>query len=456
MAYGSEERVESTQQNIARLPPHSEDAEKSLLGAVLLEGDALIAVLPLVRGEDFYSTAHQRIFDCCSFLFNEGRRVDAVLICEELRRRGDLEKVGGEAYLAQLVATVPSAAGAEDYARIVSEKAVTRSLIHVCTQIQSSAYEGGVAGHELLDWAESEVFALGRGAAESDTVGIKSLILEAFDEINEFIDGGGAPRGLATGFLDLDEKTAGLGPGNLIIVAGRPSMGKTTLCNCIVDHVGVVEKKTVAYFSIEVGRKDLVRNMLCSRARVELQRVKRGLCDREELRRLEHAGNDFMEAPIYIDDSSIATPMHIRAKARRIKQRHGLGLVVVDYLQLMETGRAENRQQEIAQISRQLKSMARELDVPVIACSQLNRSVESREDRRPRMSDLRESGALEQDADLIVFLYRESQYNEQADPTHAEAIIAKQRSGPTGRIGLRFFGEILRFENEAAGLDTEF
>jgi len=446
--------VEQTQTSSVRLPPRSEEAEKSLLGAVLLEGDTLAEVAHLVDSEDFYATAHQSIYDCCCSLFNEGKRIDALLIREELKRRGDLEKVGGEGYLAQLVNTVPSAAGAGDYARIISEKAVKRNLIHVCTQVQTAAYEESMAGPDLLDWAESEVFGLGRGsAADAQSKGIKSLILEAFDEINEFIEGGGAPRGVSTGFLDLDEKTAGFGPGDLIIVAGRPSMGKTTFANCVVDHIGVVEKKPVAYFSVEVGAKDLVRNMLVSRARVELQRVRRGLCDKEELRRLEYAGNDFMEAKIFIDDSSIATPVQIRAKCRRLKQRHGLGLVVVDYLQLMETGRAENRQQEIAQISRQLKGMARELEVPVIAISQLNRSVEQREDRRPRMSDLRESGSLEQDADVILFIYRESQSNDQADPTHAELIIAKQRSGPTGRVGLRFFGEILRFENEASGFD---
>jgi replicative DNA helicase len=432
--------VERTQSHITRLPPHNDEAEKSLLGAILLEGDTLAAVLPLVNAEDFYATAHQKIFECCSVLFNDGKRVDAVMIREELRRAGDLDSVGGEAFLAELVNAVPSAAGAEDYARIVSEKAVKRNLIHACTQIQSSAYEESMPGPELLDWAESEVFGLSRGAADSATTGIKSLVLEAFDEINEFLDGGGAPRGVATGFLDLDERTAGLGPGDLVIVAGRPSMGKTTFANCIVDHVGVVEKKPVAYFSVEVSAKDLVRNMLCSRARVELQRVRRGLCDKEELRRLEVAGSDFMESHIFVDDSSMATPIAIRAKARRLKQRHGLGLVVVDYLQLMETGRAENRQQEIAQISRQLKGMARELEVPVIALSQL----------------LRESGSLEQDADLILFLYRDSQYNEQADPTQAEVIIAKQRSGPTGKVGLRFFGEILRFENEASGFDESF
>jgi replicative DNA helicase len=418
----------------------------------------LASVIALVTPEDFYATAHQRIFEACSHLFHEGKRVDAVLIKNELRRKGELDKVGGEPYLAQLVAAVPSAAGAEEYARIVSEKAVTRNLIHVCTQIQSSAYEEAAPGHDILDWAEGQIFALGRGAADQDTVRIQSVITEAFDEIQQFIEGGGAGTGLATGFIDLDELLAGLGTGDLIIIAGRPSMGKTTFANCIVDHVGVVERRPVAYFSVEVDRRHLVRNMLCRRAHVELHRVRRGLLDRNEIMKLTDAANELMDAPIFIDDSSMLSPVQIRAKARRIKQKHGLGLIVVDYIQLMETGHAENRQQEVAQISRHLKAMARELDVPVIAMSQLNRGVEgrSREDRRPRMADLRESGSLEQDADVILFLYREIMYNEAADPTDAEVIIGKQRNGPTGRVQMRFFGDRLCFENRARDPNEPF
>ena len=433
--------------SVARVPPHNIDAERALLGAILLDGDVLAAVLPLVDGENFYNTAHQRIFSACTALFEEGKRIDALLIQERLQRKGELEEIGGEAYLAGLVAMVPSAAGAEDYARIVSEKAVARNLIQVCTSIQGRAYEGSVPGETLLDEAESRIFALSRGAAEQETRPIVPLINDAFDEIQKLIDGGGALHGLATGFLDLDEKTGGFGKGDLVIIAGRPSMGKTTFSNCIVDHAAVVEGQPVLYFSLEVSGRHLVRNMLCARARVPVHRVMRGLIDQEETRELTEAADALMKARVFIDDTTASNVMQMRAKARRAKQRHGLGLVVVDYLQLMETGRAENRQQEIAQISRGLKGMARDLEVPVIAISQLNRSVDSREDRRPRMSDLRESGALEQDADLILFLYRESQYKPDADPSEAELIIAKQRNGPTGNISLRFLGEILRFEN---------
>ena len=439
------------------MPPHSADAEKSLLGAILLEGDVLTNVLTIVHAEDFYATAHQKIYGVCAHLFHEGKRVDAVMIKDELARRGELEKIGGEPYLAELAAFVPSAAGAEDYGRIVSEKAVTRNLIHVCTNIQSSAYEESTPGHQLLDWAESQVFALSRGAADSETVPIQTAINETFGEIQALIEHGGAMTGLSTGFLQFDEMTSGLSGGDLVIVAGRPSMGKTTFSNCVVDHVAVVERKPVVYFSLEVNRKHLVRNMLCSRARVELQRVRRGDLSTEDIEKLTRAAGELMEAPIFVDDSTGATAIELRAKARRIKKNHGLGLVVVDYIQLMETGGGENRQQEIAAISRSLKSMARELEVPVIAISQLNRGVDSREDRRPRMSDLRESGALEQDADLIAFLYREYQYKPSPENERkAQVIIAKQRNGPTGFVDLHFFGPILRFENPAFGLDETF
>jgi replicative DNA helicase len=440
--------VEPTHRTLARLPPHSDDAEKSLLGAILLDGDVLGDVLPLVRAEDFYATAHQRLYEACAALFQRGSRVDAVLIKEELRRTGALDAIGGEPYLAQLVAHVPSPAGAEEYARIVSDKAVARNLLHLCTNLQAAAYEGSTPGAELLDFAENQIFALGRGAADTETVGIREILNETFGEIELLLHNGGALTGLSTGFLQLDEMTAGLQAGDLVIVAGRPAMGKTTFTNCIVDHVGVVEKKPVAVFSLEVSRKHLVRNMLCARARVQLQKVRRGVLDAADLDKLTRAAGELMEAPIFVDDSSFTSAVQVRAKARRLKQKHGLSLVVIDYLQLMETGKAENRQQEIAQLSRALKTMARELQVPVIAISQLNRSVESREDRRPRMSDLRESGALEQDADVILFLYREEQYRQtEENRGRAEVIIAKQRHGPTDTVPLHFFGDILRFEN---------
>jgi replicative DNA helicase len=449
--------VDQVQQSFTHLPPQSEEAERSLLGAILVEGDVLVEVMPLVEAADFYTTGHQKIFEACVRVYQDKGRLDGVLILDALTRAGDLEKIGGEAYLAQLAAQVPSAAGAGDYARIVSERAVARNLLHVCTNIQSAAYEGTMPGHELLDWAENQVFGLSRGAAKEETVGIQAVLNEAFEEIQQLIEGGGVLSGLHTGFLSIDEMTAGLGKGDLVIVAGRPSMGKTTFSNCLVDHVGVREREPVIYFSLEVNRTHLVRNMLCARARVDLQRVRRGNLTSEDTKKLTSAANELMQAPIFIDDSTQTSVLQIRAKSRRIKQAHGLGLVVIDYIQLMETARAENRQQEIAQMSRALKAMARELEVPVLAISQLNRSVDSRPDRRPRMSDLRESGALEQDADLILMLYRECEHNPTAENRNqAEVIIAKQRNGPTGSLPLLFFGHILRFETPDPGADDRF
>jgi len=424
---------------------------------VLLEGDTLTEVMTLLSPEDFYVTAHQKIYASCEKLYGDGKRVDSTLILEDLRSNGELEKVGGEAYLAHLAALVPSAAGAVDYARIVSDKSVLRGLIHTCTEIQTNAYSGSVPGDELLDWAEGQVFSLSRGAAAQETHDIRSVLTDTFEEINALMEGGGVGAGTPTGYFELDERTSGLGKGDLVIVAGRPSMGKTTFANCLVDHIGVVEKVPIVYFSLEVSRQHLVRNMLCSRARVELQHVRRGTIGNEEVDRLTRAAGELMEAQIFIDDTAGANILGIRAKARRIKQKHGLGLVVVDYLQLMETGRGENRQQEIALISRQLKAMAREMDCPVIALSQLNRSVDNREDRRPRMSDLRESGALEQDADLIMFLYREYQYKpSEENRNQAEVIIAKQRNGPTGVVPLHFYGHFLRFDNPTLGGEDGF
>jgi len=449
--------VTTAQASISRMPPHSEEAERSLLGAVLLEGDTLTEVMTLLSPEDFYVTAHQKIYASCEKLYGDGKRVDSTLILEDLRSNGELEKVGGEAYLAHLAALVPSAAGAVDYARIVSDKSVLRGLIHTCTEIQTNAYSGSVPGDELLDWAEGQVFSLSRGAAAQETHDIRSVLTDTFEEINALMEGGGVGAGTPTGYFELDERTSGLGKGDLVIVAGRPSMGKTTFANCLVDHIGVVEKVPIVYFSLEVSRQHLVRNMLCSRARVELQHVRRGTIGNEEVDRLTRAAGELMEAQIFIDDTAGANILGIRAKARRIKQKHGLGLVVVDYLQLMETGRGENRQQEIALISRQLKAMAREMDCPVIALSQLNRSVDNREDRRPRMSDLRESGALEQDADLIMFLYREYQYKpSEENRNQAEVIIAKQRNGPTGVVPLHFYGHFLRFDNPTLGGEDGF
>ncbi len=418
-----------------------------MLGALLLDGDSLSDIALYLHAEDIYTPAHQKIYEACIELGHRAQRVDEVTVKEELKRRGDLDAVGGEEYLADLVAFVPSAAGAVDYARIVAEKAIARNLIHYCTNIQAAAYDGSMPGDELLDAAQAQVFGLGR-QGDSSIVNIASILEETLQEI--WREGPADEGGLHTGFLELDELTGGLQAGDLVIVAGRPSMGKTTFTNGIVDHAAVVEGKPVVVFSLEVGRKQLVRNMLVARSRVEMSKLRRKTTTPDEQLRLAEAASTLTEALIFVDDSTMTTAMQLRAKARRIKQKYGLGLVVLDYVQLMETGGGENRQQEVAQLSRALKGLARELEVPVIAISQLNRSVDAREDHRPRMSDLRESGALEQDADLIIFLYREEQYKQTPENIGlAEAIVAKHRNGPTGTVRLRFTGEHMRFDNLA-------
>jgi len=418
-----------------------------VLGALLLDGDALSDISLILHAEDIYTRTHQKIYEACLELGHRAQRVDEVTVKEELKRRGDLDAIGGEEYLADLVAFVPSAAGVVDYAKIVAEKAIARNLIHYCTNIQAAAYDGSMPGDELLDLAQAQVFGLGR-QGDTSLVNIASILEETLQEI--WVDGPAEENGLHTGFLELDELTGGLQAGDLIIVAGRPSMGKTTFTNGIVDHAAVVEGKSVVFFSLEVGRKHLVRNMLVARSRVEMSKLRRKSFTPDEEIRLAEAAHTLEQASIFVDDSTMTTAMQLRSKARRIKQKYGLGLVVLDYVQLMETGGGENRQQEVAQLSRALKGLARELEVPVIAISQLNRSVDSREDHRPRMSDLRESGALEQDADLIIFLYREEQYKQTPENIGlAEAIVAKHRNGPTGTVRLRFTGEHMRFDNLA-------
>ncbi|MFQ5843969.1 MAG: replicative DNA helicase [Planctomycetota bacterium] len=450
--------VEITQEALTKLPPQAPDAEKSLLGAILLDGDVLTAVMPLVSASDFYVTAHERIYEAMVKLFQQGSRVDATLVKEQLRRHEELERVGGEDYLVELVETVPSAAGAEDYGRLVREKAIARSLIHVCTEVQTAAYEGTPPGDELLDFAENRIFGLSSVAAAMGLARMRDVLNDAFADIERLQSSGGALTGLATGFLELDDVTAGLQAGDLILVAGRPSMGKTTFANCVALNAAISGHVPVAIFSLEVGRRQIVRNLLCSRARVDATKVRRGRLDDTEWDALTRAASDLMEAPIFIDDSSQANPLQLRAKARRIKQKHGLGLLVVDYIQLLESPAAENRNQEMTQISRALKATARELDIPVIAVSQLSRAVDQREDRRPRMSDLRESGALEQDADVILFLYRREYYQPREDKHRnlADLIVAKQRNGPTRDVSLAFFGQYLRFENRTRSEEEPF
>jgi replicative DNA helicase len=388
-------------------------------------------------------------------LFDAGKGVDAVLVREELRRRGDLEAAGGADALVNILDRVPTAAHALHYAGIVRDASIRRGIIGAADKVIRGAYEGASAGRELLDEAEASFFALDRDSELNEGSAIGDILKDVFFKIDRIQNREGAITGLETGFYDLDEKTSGLQPGEMIVVAGRPSMGKTTFALCLMEHAAVVGKKAVALFSMEMGREQIVQNILCSRAKVESQKLRRGFLADEDYAKLSGALAGLSEAKIFVDDTPGLTPLALRSRARRLHKKEGIGLVIVDYLQLMSGGlrlRQENRQQEISFISRSMKELARELEVPVIAISQLNRGVEDRADHRPMMSDLRESGAIEQDADLVLLLHRPEYYEHDEQRRkeiegEAELIIAKHRNGPTGTVNLTFLSRYMRFEN---------
>jgi replicative DNA helicase len=443
------------QDRIERTPPHDLDAEVCVLGSMLLDNEVIGELVTHLRAEDFYREAHRRIFDTMVALYDSGKGVDAVLLREELRRRGDLEAVGGPEALVNLLDRVPTAAHAQHYAAVVRDASLRRGVIAAADRVIRSAYEGSGEGRELLDEAEASFFALDRDSELNEGAGIGDILKEVFFKIDRIQNREGSITGLETGFYDLDEKTSGFQPGEMVVVAGRPSMGKTTFALCVLEHAAVVGKKAVALFSMEMGREQIVQNVLCSRAKVESQKLRRGFLADEDYAKLSGALAGLSEAKIFVDDTPGLTPLALRSRARRLHKRERLGLVVVDYLQLMSGGlrrRDENRQQEISFISRSLKELARELEVPVVAISQLNRGVEERSDHRPMMSDLRESGAIEQDADLVLLLHRPEYYEHDAERKkekegEAELIIAKHRNGPTGVVPLTFLARYMRFES---------
>jgi replicative DNA helicase len=428
-----------------RVPPQDIEAERAVLGSILLDPEVLGEILPFLRPEDFYRTGHQVIYDTISTLFDTGSAIDVVILRDELVRTGSLEKAGGEDALTELARAVPTAANAEHYARIVRDRALRRSVIRECTQAVTQAFDGDMDGRDLLDYAEGLLFKLDREVESGDTVHIGDILTPLFKEIDS---GAQNFTGVQTPIHELNDLTGGFQGSQLLVVAGRPSMGKTTFALNVAEHVGTVEKVPVAIFSLEMAKSQIVMNMLCSNAKVNAHGLRRGQVQSDEWPRLSAAAGRLSEAPIYIDDTPALSVLALRAKVRRLKSRYGIGMAIIDYLQLMESTRAENRQQEISQISRSLKGLARELDMPVIAISQLNRSVDAREDHRPRMSDLRESGAIEQDADVIMFLYRDEYYDPREDNQGiAEVIVAKQRNGPTGNVKLTFLKRFMRFEN---------
>jgi replicative DNA helicase len=432
------------------ITPYSLEAEQSILGAVLLENNALLKALELVTAADFYRDSHRRIFRAMLELFDRNEAIDLVTITEHLERKTELEQVGGASYLSALASRVPTAANVVYHSKIVREKALMRSLLQTSTEIAGKVYEESLSPDDLLDFAEKSVFEISDRRVKSAFSNLKDVIKDSFKMIEDLYDRKEAITGVPSGFRDLDDLTTGFQKGDLVVVGGRPSMGKTAFSLNIAQHVGVELREPVAVFSLEMSKRQLALRMLCSEAMVDSNRVRRGFINKhEDWHRLTSAAGRLSEAPIFIDDTSDIGALEMRAKARRLKMEHsGLSLIIVDYLQLMRgKGSFERREQEISEISRSLKALAKELDVPVVALSQLNRGVEQRHEKVPTLADLRESGAIEQDADVILFLYRDEVYNKdrQDNRGKAEVIVAKQRNGPTGKITLTFLNSCTRF-----------
>ncbi len=451
-------------QRTDRTPPHSNDAEQAVLGAMLIDQGAIArAIEALTDSRRFYNPSHRKIFDAIIGLYERSSPADITTVAEELERGGDLEACGGRTYLTELASGVATAANAEYYAQIVLEKATMRDLISASSEIIGKCFRQEEEVDDLLDAAEQRIFAISEDRLRSDFTSVKDLLPKSFEAIEEYKDTKGGLVGFPTGFKDLDSLTAGFHRGDLIVVAGRPSMGKSALALNITENFCLETGKAAAFFSLEMSKEQLALRMICGRARISSHRLRTGRLSETDYERLGRYGGPLAEAKMYIDDSPSMTVLEMRAKARRLASQVDLGMVIIDYLQMMSgSRRSENRQQEISLISRGLKGLAKELGVPVIACSQLSRMVEQRGgDKRPQLSDLRESGAIEQDADLVMFVYRPEYYLshlDQEDPKYLEArgkaeiIIAKQRNGPTGTVTLSFLKEFARFENLAAGM----
>ncbi len=433
-----------------RLPPQNIEAEQAVLGAIFLEPSSLTTAAEILQPEDFYRTAHQRIFHIMLKLADEGKAVDVITVTEELQAAKLLEDVGGVSYLTELATSVPTAANIEYYAKIVEEKSVLRRLIRTAVSIAQDCYQREDEVDVLIDEAEKKILEVAGRKNTGGFQNIRDILFRTYDHIEMLHNRAGDVTGLATGFVELDKITAGFQRNDLIIVGARPSMGKTAFALNIAQNVATKTGENVAIFSLEMGAEQLVMRMLCAEGNIDSQRLRTGTLTEEDWGKLIMAMGSLSNAGIYIDDTPGIRVQDIRSQCRRLKQEKGLGMVIIDYLQLITgSGRhAENRQQEVSEISRSLKQLARELEVPVIALSQLSRSVEQRQDKRPMMSDIRESGSIEQDADIVAFLYRDDYYNKDSENKNIiEIIIAKQRNGPTGTVSLAFIKEYNKFVN---------
>lgn len=427
--------------------PSAVEAEQAVLGAILLDPVVLSIAREIVSPEDFLHPPHRLIYEALLRLADMGAPIDMVTLVHELKQRNQLERVGGAHYLSELAMVVPSSAGVESYARIVEQAATLRRLVQAASEIAAEGVDGKVSVDKLVDEAEQKILAISQRHVGRPFVALRDVLVETFEYLGQRQQARGGITGLSTGFPDIDALTSGLQPADLIVVAARPSMGKTAFALNVCQHVALQEQQTVALFSLEMSRVSLATRLLCARGNVDSFALRVGQLDESEWQRLSAAVGDLSEAPIYVDDSPGLTVAEIRSKCRRLQVEHGLGLVVIDYLQLLGGGgTVENRQQEISSISRGLKALARELNVPVIALSQLSRAVEARQEKRPMLSDIRESGSIEQDADVVAFIYRDDYYNPQTDrPNIAEIIIAKQRNGPTGKAELIFLKQYNKF-----------
>ncbi len=434
-----------------RVPPHNIEAEQSVIGGILLDNEVLPGVLEILRGNEFYRAAHRTIFAAVIDLFERSEPCDLVTIADLLKSQKRLDEAGGASYLASLVDRVPSAANASQYAKIVKEKSMIRTLISRATEIVATSFDSSLRVDDLLDKAEQAIFQVSEDRINPSFFPIKEVVKQSVKTLEKLYERRDMVTGVPTGFTDLDQLTSGLQSSDLVIIAGRPSMGKTALALNIARNAAVEAEIPVGIFSLEMSKDQLGMRMLCSEARVSSHRMRSGFLSERDWPRLTRAAGTISDAPIFVDDTPAISALELRAKARRLKRDQDLGLVIVDYLQLMRgSHRSERREQEISEISGSLKALAKELDLPVIALSQLNRRVEERHDKRPQLADLRESGAIEQDADVIAFIYRDEVYNEQTpDPNAADIIIGKQRNGPTGTIKLTFLKEYTRFEKRA-------
>jgi replicative DNA helicase len=438
--------VEGIAGQFDRLPPHAIEAEMCLLASMMLDKDAIGQVVQIVDREAFFQADHQIVYDILVKLYEQNKAIDAVLVREELAKRQLLEEIGGVAYLAQILNTVPSAAHAAHYAGIVREKSLLRQLIAASNDILREAYAPHEQADLVVDKAEKKIFDIAQKKVGGQIVALETVLHEVF----EMIENRGQ-RGLETGFYDLDDMLNGLQNGEMIIIAARPSMGKTALAMNLVEGIAADHGLPCAVFSLEMSKQQLAQRLLCSRGKIDSHKLRRGMLQAHEYQQLATVVGQLAKAPIWVDDSAGLTPLDLRAKARRLKMQHDIRCIMVDYMQLMDNPGPESRQQQISEISRAIKSVAREINVPVIALSQLNRATEGRDGHRPRMSDLRESGSIEQDADVVMLLHREDYYR-MSEPDFqpdniAELIIAKQRNGPTGTIKLFFDNKSTRFEN---------